>query len=309
MKTIKGPGDLPGAVRRRRARRSTRSTRSPTGPPASATRACRSRPGTAACSTSKKAAESKTYCDEVKGTLRAARPRRSPSCRPTCRASSSPCIPAYDAGFDGFAAPRGARQPGRRAGVGGRADEAGRQGVAPTSASTAHATLLRRAGLALPLSLAAAAGRSDRDRVRRAGQALAADPRRLRRGRRRRLLRDPSRRGPARRRDLRDVPRARRQPPARLHPLRPEPLRAAAARLSRLHRHLPRAHQDVPRQGRRVQSDRPAGRLWRLSSRWVDRAGRFRSLGDGQVDFAAIFSKLAALRLSPAGRCWNGNAA
>jgi sugar phosphate isomerase/epimerase len=28
---------------------------------------------------------------------------------------------------------------------------------------------------------------------------------------------------------------------------------------------------------------------------WVDRAGRFRSLGDGQVDFAAIFSKLAAM--------------
>lgn len=28
---------------------------------------------------------------------------------------------------------------------------------------------------------------------------------------------------------------------------------------------------------------------------WVDRAGRFRSLGDGQVDFGAIFSKLAAI--------------
>ncbi len=27
---------------------------------------------------------------------------------------------------------------------------------------------------------------------------------------------------------------------------------------------------------------------------WVERAGRFRSLGDGQVDFAAVFSKLAA---------------
>jgi sugar phosphate isomerase/epimerase len=26
---------------------------------------------------------------------------------------------------------------------------------------------------------------------------------------------------------------------------------------------------------------------------WIDRAGRFRSLGDGQVDFAAIFSKMA----------------
>jgi sugar phosphate isomerase/epimerase len=28
---------------------------------------------------------------------------------------------------------------------------------------------------------------------------------------------------------------------------------------------------------------------------WLDRAGRFRSLGDGQVDFEAIFSKLAAI--------------
>jgi len=27
---------------------------------------------------------------------------------------------------------------------------------------------------------------------------------------------------------------------------------------------------------------------------WVARAGRFRSLGDGQVDFAAIFAKMAA---------------
>ena len=26
---------------------------------------------------------------------------------------------------------------------------------------------------------------------------------------------------------------------------------------------------------------------------WVDRAGRFRSLGDGQVDFKSIFSKLS----------------
>ena len=28
---------------------------------------------------------------------------------------------------------------------------------------------------------------------------------------------------------------------------------------------------------------------------WVDRAGRFRSLGDGEVNFKAIFSKLAAM--------------
>jgi len=31
---------------------------------------------------------------------------------------------------------------------------------------------------------------------------------------------------------------------------------------------------------------------------WVDRAGRFRSLGDGQVDFGAIFSKMAANNFS-----------
>jgi sugar phosphate isomerase/epimerase len=28
---------------------------------------------------------------------------------------------------------------------------------------------------------------------------------------------------------------------------------------------------------------------------WIDRAGRFRSLGDGQIDFRGIFSKLAAI--------------
>ena len=39
----------------------------------------------------------------------------------------------------------------------------------------------------------------------------------------------------------------------------------------------------------------PSGRVGVYSGYqgWVDRAGRFRSLGDGQVDFASIFSKLA----------------
>jgi sugar phosphate isomerase/epimerase len=40
----------------------------------------------------------------------------------------------------------------------------------------------------------------------------------------------------------------------------------------------------------------PSGRQGVYSgfSNWVDRAGRFRSLGDGQVDFRAVFSRLAA---------------
>ena len=39
---------------------------------------------------------------------------------------------------------------------------------------------------------------------------------------------------------------------------------------------------------------RPTGRqgVYGGYQSWIDRAGRFRSLGDGQVDFAAIFSKL-----------------
>jgi len=40
---------------------------------------------------------------------------------------------------------------------------------------------------------------------------------------------------------------------------------------------------------------------------WVNRAGRFRSLGDGQVDFAAIFQSSASTGLT-AGRCSNGSA-
>ena len=40
---------------------------------------------------------------------------------------------------------------------------------------------------------------------------------------------------------------------------------------------------------------RPTGRQGVYSGYqpWIDRAGRFRSLGDGQVDFGAIFSKMA----------------
>jgi len=41
---------------------------------------------------------------------------------------------------------------------------------------------------------------------------------------------------------------------------------------------------------------RPDGRVGAYGGYqgWKDRAGRFRSLGDGQVDFGAVFSKLAA---------------
>ncbi len=163
--------------------------------------------------------------------------------------------------------------------------------------------------LAVPLSLAAAAGRPDRDRLRRAGEALEADLRRLRRGRRRRRLRAAPGRGPVRRRHLRDVPRAGRQPSALRHQLRPVALRAAAARLPRVHRHLSRADQSLST-SRTPSSTRPAGRAsTRGYQPWVEpgrplplarrRAGRFRR------------HLLEARRstTTTAGRCSNGNAA
>src|SRR3546814_6676468 len=154
----------------------------------------------------------------------------------------------------------GPRRPEGAPGLGGEPAPPGRQSVAEPGAEGAR-HFLGRARLALPLSLAAAASGPGRDRLRRVGPALDADPLRLRRGGRRPRLRDPSRRGPARRRHLRDVPGSRGQPPALQPALRPQPFRAAAARLSRLHRHLPRPDPGVSRQGCGVQSDRKSTRL------------------------------------------------
>ena len=182
----------------------------------------------------KNAAESKTYCDEVKGTL-AQHGLQITELSTHLQGQLVAVHPAYDAGLRRLRGARGARRSGGAPEVGGAADAVRGQGLGEPGADGAR-DVLGRAGLALPLLVATAPGRPDRRGLRRAGETLAPDPRRLRRRRRRRLLRDPPRRGPARRRHLRDVSRARRQPPARLPALRPEPLRAAAAQLPGLHR-------------------------------------------------------------------------
>ena len=197
----------------------------------------------------------------------------------------------------------------RRRGRNGRSSSCmlAAQGLAQSGPHGAR-HLLRRAGLAVSLSVAAAPAGPGRDGVRRTGAALDADPGCLRRSGRRCLLRDPSGRGPARRRHLRDVPRAREQPPALQHPVRSQPLRAAAARLSRLHRHLSRAHPGLPRQGCRVQPDRPAGRLWRLPALGrTGPAGSARSATGRWI--SARSSPSWRSTVSTAGRCWNGSAA
>ena len=178
-----GAGDLPGTVRGRRRAVQLLVGDHAVGRDRWASRACRSHRGTAACSTSRKAAESKTYCDEIAG-IAASQRRRDHRARHA---------PAGSARRRASGLRRGLRR--LRAGGGAAASPHERQRWAvqqmllAAQASrnlglTSNVTLSRRAGLALPLSLAAAARRPDRDGVRRTGAALAADPRRLRGGRR-----------------------------------------------------------------------------------------------------------------------------
>ncbi len=126
-----------------------------------------------------------------------------------------------------------------------------------------------------------------------ARQALEADPRRVRRSRRRRLLRDPSRRGPARRRDLREV--SRRASAATSAATSTTTRRISCCSSSTTSTSSTSITSASRRFTSRTPSSiRPAARASiRATRRWVERAGRFRSLGDGQVDFSGIFSKMA----------------
>ena len=202
--------------------------------------------------------------------------------------------PAYDEPFDGFAAPE-VRGQSRRRGRHGRwsrcemALQASRQ-----HGPERDGDLLRRARLALRLSLAAAAGGADRDRLRRAGPALAADPR-PRRGER--ASTSATRSIPAR-----TCSTAR---PSRCSSTGSTGTRAPTCSTTRRTTCCSASTISTTSTSttsgsgcstsRTPSSIRPAGRgSIPAISGWVERAGRFRSPGDGQVDFGAVFSKLAA---------------
>ena len=157
---------------------------------------------------------------------------------------------------------RGARQPEGAPALGGQAGAGRRQGVAQSRPRRRSVTF--SGALAWPY-LYPWPPRSpglDRGRLRRARQALAADLRRLRRRRRRRRASSsiPARTCTTATTFEMFLERVGSHPRCGIN-YDPSPLRAAAARLPRLHRHLPRAHLRLPRQGRRVQPDRPPGRL------------------------------------------------
>ena len=216
--------------------------------------------------------------------------------------------PAYDEAFDAFAPAAVQGKPAERAALGGAADAA--VGARPRRTSASRRNVSFPGALAWPYlypwpQRPAGLIETAFDEL---AQALAADLRRLRRRRLPRLLRAAPGRGPVRRRDLRDVPRARGQPPALLHQLRPLALRAAAARLPRLHRHLPRAHQGAARQGRRV-PPRPAGRACtRATSRGSTAPGASARSATGRST-SRRSSRRWRSTATTAGRCWSGSAA
>ena len=87
-----------------------------------------------------KAAELEDLLRRDQGHLPRGTASRSPSFRPICRASSSPCIRPMTTPFDGFAPAAGARQPEGAAGMGGRADASAAPRPRAISASTPRVT-------------------------------------------------------------------------------------------------------------------------------------------------------------------------
>ena len=186
-------------------------------------------------------ARRKTYCDELKG-VAAPTASRSPSSARTCRASWWPCT-RRTTGVRQLRAQEVHGNPGKRQ------DWAVEQMKLVAKARRNLGLELRtrfparwrgpiyipgRSGRRVSSRPRSTSSRSAGSRSSTCSRTTAAEL----------LLRSASGRGHLRRHHVRDVPRAREGPRALPHPVRPVALRAAAARLPRVHRHLPRAHQD-----------------------------------------------------------------
>ena len=117
MKTMKGPAHLSRAVRRRRAAVQLARRDCPLGRWPRLQGRADPDLGRARRSTSRRR-PSQDLLRRRQGHARRRTASRSPSCRPICRASSSPFIRPTTTPFDGFAAAGGAGQPEGAAGMG-----------------------------------------------------------------------------------------------------------------------------------------------------------------------------------------------
>jgi sugar phosphate isomerase/epimerase len=253
----------------------------------------------------KKAASSKTYCDEIKGMLDE-HGLQITELSTHLQGHLVAVNPLYDNLVDGFA-PKA---------VHGNAKA--RQKWAVDQVKSA-AKACRNLGLDTQVSFTGAfvwpflypfpqrPGRPRRDRLRRDGEALEADLRLLLRSGRPDRLRTAPRRGCLRRRHLRDAAR-----PGGGHKacgINYDPSHFVLQQLDYLD-FIDIYHDRIYAFHVKDAEFNPSGRQGVYSGfqPWINRAGRFRSLGDGQVDFSGIFSKLAQYDYE-GGRCWNGSAA
>ena len=293
MKTIKGPAIFLAQFAGDDAPFNTLDAHRRAGPPAWATRACRSRAGTAACSTWKR------------------RPRARPTAtRSRARWPSTACEitelsthlqgqlvavhPAYDAGFDGFAARRCAatRPSARQWAVRAAASYAAKASAQPGPDGARDASPARWPG---PTSI--------RGRSARPGLIETAFDELARRWRP--ILDAFDEAGvdvcyeihPGE--DLHDgvtyemfLERVGSHPRACLLY---DPSHFVLQQLDYLD-YIDIYHERIKIFHVKDAEFNPTGRqgVYGGFQSWVDRAGRFRSLGDGQVDFGAIFSKMAA---------------
>ena len=307
MKTIKGPAIYLAQFAGRSRRRSTRWTRSAAGRRPWATRACRSRPGTSGCSISSSGRAARTTATRSTATVAPARPGRSPSSAPTCRVSSWRCIrPTTRASTPSrrrrcAAIPRRARNGpcSRCCGAAQASRNLGLDAMVTFSGALAYPYLYpwppRPKGLIdTAFTELARRWRPILDAFDEAGVDVCYEI-------------HPGR-GSARRRLVRALPGQGRQPSALLHQLRPVALRACR-RWTICSSSISTTSGSRRSTSRTPSSTRPASRAcYGGFEDWVNRAGRFRSPGDGEVDFTGVFSKLTATTTA-AGRWSSGSAA
>ena len=190
---------------------------------------------------------------------------------------------------------RGARQPEGAAGMGGRAAEAGGEGVAQSRPHRA-CDLLRRAGLAVPLSVAAASGRAGRRRLSTSwraagGRSWTSSTRTASTSATRSIrARTCTTASPTR------CSSSGGQPPRAC--LLYDPSHFVLQQLDYLE-YIDIYHERIRMFHVKDAEFSPSGRkgVYGGFQSWVNRAGRFRSLGDGQVDFAVDLLEADAIRL------------
>ena len=245
-----------------------------------------------------KAAESDAYCDEVRGVCADAGVEIT-ELSTHLQGQLVAVHPAFDEGFDAFAVPEVRGNPKARQAWAVDQMKLAAKASSAGSGSTITCPFHRCARLALCLSVAAEPGRSHRGGVRRAcrragsrswmcSTSIGVECR----------LRDPSGRGSSM---TASASRCSWSASATIRAAGSTTIPAisfcSSSTISASSTSISGAHLRFPREGRRIQPEPEARASIRATSPGSSSAARFRSLGDGQVDFKGDFLEDAGERL------------